>query len=103
MSSLAPEPTGLHLPIDQLRRLFLFEKLDDDKLAWLADRGWVADVPSGTTFVVEGEAAEVVVVLLGGTIAMSRRVGPDEVEVVRNDQLGVYAGAMMAYLEAAGT
>ena len=36
--------------------------------------------------------------LLSGTIVLSRRVGPDDVEVVRTDQLGVYAGAMEAYV-----
>ena len=103
MTSLTPESTGVHLSPDELRRLFLFERLEEDKLSWLADRGWVVEVPSGTTFVTEGDKAEVVIVLLGGTIAMSRRVGPDEVEVVRTDQLGVYAGAMLAYLDAAAT
>jgi signal transduction histidine kinase len=99
MSSLTPLPTDERLTADDLRGLFLFEKLDDHQLQWLADRGWVVEVPSGTTFIVEGEPAEVVVVLLGGTIAMSRRVGPDDVEVVRTDQHGVYAGAMVSYLK----
>ena len=99
MSSLTPEPTADRLPIDELRGLFLFEKLDDQQLQWLSECGWVVEVPSGTTFIVEGDPSEVVVVLLGGTIAMSRRVGPDDVEVVRTDQHGVYAGAMLSYLQ----
>ena len=37
--------------------------------------------------------------LLAGTIVMSRRVGPDDVEIVRTDQRGVYAGAMLSYLD----
>ena len=99
MSSLTPEPTADRLPVDELRGLFLFEKLDEQQLQWLSECGWVVEVPSGTTFIVEGDPSEVVVVLLGGTIAMSRRVGPDDVEVVRTDQHGVYAGAMFSYLK----
>ena len=99
MSSLTPQPTDERLPIEELRQLFLFEKLDDQQLQWLSEQGWVVEVPSGTTFIVEGEPSEVVVILLGGTIAMSRRVGPDDVETVRTDQHGVYAGAMFSYLK----
>jgi signal transduction histidine kinase len=87
------------LPVDELRRLFLFEKLADDQLQWLADHGWVAEVPSGSTIFAEGAPAEVLMLLLGGTITMSRRVGQDDVEIVRTDQVGVYAGAMQSYLE----
>ena len=38
-------------------------------------------------------------VLLSGTIAMSRKVGQDDVETVRTDQRGVYGGAMQSYLK----
>jgi signal transduction histidine kinase len=58
-------------------------------------------VPVGTTFIAEGDPAEVVVLLLQGTLAMSRRVGPDDVETVRTEQVGVYFGAMTAYVDAA--
>jgi signal transduction histidine kinase len=83
---------------DELRRLFLFEKLSDEQLGWLAEHGWVTDVPAGDTALREGEPAELFIVLLGGTITMSRRVGQDDVETVRTDQVGVYAGAMQAYV-----
>jgi signal transduction histidine kinase len=86
------------LPAQALRRLFLFEKLSDDQLAWLAEHGWVAELPSGATVLEEGAPAEVLVVLLSGTIALSRRVGQDEVETVRTEQVGVYAGAMQSYV-----
>jgi signal transduction histidine kinase len=101
MTSLPAEPTGARLSRDELRRLFLFEKLDDEQLDWLAARGWVVEVPVGTTFIAEGDPAEVVVLLLQGTLAMSRRVGPDDVETVRTEQVGVYFGAMTAYVYAA--
>ena len=36
--------------------------------------------------------------LLSGTASMSRRVGQDDVETVRTEQRGVYAGAMQSYM-----
>ncbi|HZD69284.1 MAG TPA: ATP-binding protein [Actinomycetes bacterium] len=86
------------LPVEALRRLFLFEKLTDEQLQWLAEHGWVTELPSGATVLEEGAPAEVLVVLLSGAIRMSRRVGQDDVEVVRTEQVGVYAGAMQAYV-----
>jgi signal transduction histidine kinase len=86
------------LPVPELRKLFLFEKLSDEQLQWLTQHGWVAEVPSGATFLTEGDPAELFTVLVSGTISMSRRVGRDDVETVRTDQVGVYAGAMQAYV-----
>jgi signal transduction histidine kinase len=86
------------LAAQELRGLFLFEKLSDEQLGWLAEHGWVTEHPSGATVVAEGTPAELFIVLLSGTITMSRRVGQDDVETVRTDQVGVYAGAMMAYV-----
>jgi signal transduction histidine kinase len=86
------------LPVQALRKLFLFERLSDQQLQWLAEHGWVVQAPAGTTLLAEGDPAELFVVLLSGTITMSRRVGRDDVETTRTDQVGVYAGAMMAYV-----
>jgi signal transduction histidine kinase len=86
------------LPAQALRNLFLFEKLSDEQLLWLAEHGWVTEAPSGATFLAEGAPAELFIVLLSGTITMSRRVGQDDVETVRTDQVGVYGGAMQAYV-----
>ena len=86
------------LPVEELRKLFLFEKLSEEQLAWLAEHGWVAEFPGGATVLEEGAPAEVLVVLLSGAVTMSRRVGQDDVETVRTDQVGVYAGAMQAYV-----
>jgi signal transduction histidine kinase len=84
---------------DDLRTLFLFESLADDHLDWLAAHGWVAELSSGETVFAEGEPAEVFIVLLSGTISLFRRVGSDDVETMRTDQVGVYAGAVQAYLQ----
>jgi signal transduction histidine kinase len=86
------------LPPQELKNLFLFERLSDEQLHWLAEHGWVTEHPAGSTVLAEGAPAELFVVLLSGTISMSRRVGQDDVETVRTDQVGVYAGAMQAYV-----
>jgi signal transduction histidine kinase len=92
--------TGAHPPRlspDALRRLFLFEKLTDDQLTWLAGRGWVAEYPAGAVLAAEGEPAEVFLTLLDGTLSLSTGVGAQEVEISRTDQVGAYAGAMQSY------
>jgi len=83
--------------VDELRTLFLFERLTDDQLRWLCERGHVEMFPPGRVFT-EGDPATCFYVLLEGTVAMSRRVGADDVEVSRTSQRGVYAGAFTAYL-----
>ena len=77
-------------------------RLSDEQLRWLAEHGWVTEAPSGDTVLAEGAPAELFIVLLSGTITMSLRVGRDDVETVRTDQVGVYAGAMQAYVDDAG-
>jgi hypothetical protein len=46
----------------------------------------------------EGDPARCLYVLLDGALVLSRRVGTDDVEVVRTSERGVYAGAFFAYL-----
>ena len=81
----------------ELRELFLFEKLTGDQLAWLCEHGTVIATGPGLVYA-EGEPAELLYVLLAGTIVMSRRIGDDDVEVTRTSSRGVYAGAFFAYL-----
>jgi signal transduction histidine kinase len=82
---------------DELRTLFLFEKLTDAQLDWLCQRGRVEDVPAGPVYA-EGDPAAYFYVLLEGTVVLSRRVGADDIEVARTSRRGVYAGAWQAYL-----
>jgi signal transduction histidine kinase len=84
---------------DALRELFLFEKLSDEQLAWFAERGEVRSYPAGTLVYAIGEPATRLFVLLEGTLSMSVRAGGAEVEVVRTDYRGAYAGAFFAYLD----
>jgi signal transduction histidine kinase len=89
MSGVAP---------DELKTLFLFEALTDDKLTWLSERGRVEEYPAGATVFAEGERATGFYVLLSGTLSLSRKVQQDDVETVRTDQRGAYMGATRAYL-----
>ncbi|GAA0392193.1 histidine kinase [Acrocarpospora corrugata] len=82
----------------ELRTLFLFESLDDGKLAVLAEHGRVVRYPAGDPVYGEGEPATCFVVLLGGVITLTRRIHGDEVEVARTEQRGVYGGATQTYL-----
>jgi signal transduction histidine kinase len=100
--TLSSTPTDEKLSRDELRTLFLFEALTDEQLDWLADRGWVAEAPAGD-ILAEGDPAELLIILLAGTITLSARVGPDDVEMSRTDQRGVYAGAWQSYLPNADT
>jgi signal transduction histidine kinase len=82
---------------DELRTLFLFEKLTDEQLARLCQEGHVETFAAGPVFA-EGDPASCLYVLIEGTVVTSRRVGADDVEVSRTSQRGVYSGAYTAYL-----
>ena len=82
---------------DELRTLFLFEKLTSEQLQWLCERGHVELIQPGPVFA-EGDPATCIYILLDGTLVLSRKVGGDDLEVTRTSQRGVYAGAFTAYL-----
>ncbi|AGL19947.1 ATP-binding protein [Actinoplanes sp. N902-109] len=86
------------LTIDELRTLFLFEKLTDEQLTWIAEHGCTMHAPAGALVLREGDPAEQFFVLLSGTIALTRRVGQDDVQTTRTEQRGVYMGATQAYI-----
>src|SRR4051794_522425 len=88
---------SLPCSIDELRTLFLFEKLSEEQLEWLCVRGAIEHHEAGVVLQ-EGEPATCFYVLLDGTVALSRRVGGDDVETTRTDHRGVYAGAWAAFL-----
>jgi CRP-like cAMP-binding protein len=93
----APAPGSAMCSADELRRLFLFEKLTDDQLAWLCREGQVIVAEPGLVYA-EGAPAALLYVLLSGTVVLSRRIGADDVETTRSSTPGVYAGAFFAYL-----
>ena len=82
----------------ELKTLFLFEKLSDEQLAWIADHGCTMRAPAGSLVVREGDPAEQFFTLLSGTIQLFRTIGGDEVPTSRTEQRGVYMGSTQAYL-----
>jgi signal transduction histidine kinase len=92
-----PEIEPVPCDVDELRTLFLFEKLADDQLQWLCERGHTELIQPGPLYA-EGAPATCFYVLLEGTLVMSRRVGTDDIETGRTSGRGVYMGAFMAYL-----
>jgi len=99
---LVPCEPGRLSPAD-LRTLFLFEKLTDEQLVWIAEHGCTMHMPAGGLVIREGDPADQFFVLLSGTIQLTRKVGQDEVETVRTEQRGVYMGATQSYLRDDGT
>ncbi len=93
----ADSPELLECGIDELRTLFLFEKLTDEQLTWLCERGHVELFEPGMVYA-EGDPATCFYVLLEGTVVLSRRVGADDMETGKTSQRGAYAGAWQAYM-----
>ena len=96
-TTLAPGPQMTPCNVDELRSLFLFEKLNPDQLDWLCREGRVELFQPGPVYA-EGQPATCFYVLIEGTLVMSRRIGGDDVEVNRSSGRGVYTGAFRAYL-----
>ncbi|WP_037606006.1 ATP-binding protein [Streptacidiphilus rugosus] len=82
---------------EELRTLFLFEKLTPEQLRRLCHVGRVEWFDPGPVYR-EGDPAENFFVLFQGTVVLSRLVGGDDVDVSRTSAPGVYAGAFQAYL-----
>src|SRR5205807_3162500 len=80
---------------------FLFEKLSDDQLSWLADHGEIVTFDEGEEVFHEGEPAEGFFVLLGGEIQMLKRVTGEDVVMNTTDHHGSYAGAVRAFVQSA--
>ncbi|MET8946375.1 ATP-binding protein [Streptomyces sp. NPDC004542] len=88
-----PMPCSPH----EVASLFLFEKLAPEQLGRLCAAGRVELFQPGPVYA-EGDPATCFYVMIEGTVVISRRVGGDDVEVIRTSQRGVYGGAMQAYL-----
>ncbi|MER6513240.1 ATP-binding protein [Nonomuraea sp. NPDC001636] len=85
--------------IDELRKLFLFERLTDEQLGKLAASGRVRSYAQDEDIVRQGEPAECFAVLLEGEVQMiNETVSAGTVAMPRASQPGVYGGATSAYL-----
>ncbi|MFI5780961.1 ATP-binding protein [Nocardia sp. NPDC051570] len=82
---------------DELRTLFLFEKLDDEQLAWLCRDGRVEEFEPGPVYR-EGDPATCFYVLMAGEVYMTKRSGGEEIELLRTSHRGSYGGAWSAYM-----
>ncbi|MFC9896850.1 ATP-binding protein [Nocardia sp. NPDC127579] len=81
----------------ELRTLFLFEKLNDEQLAWLCADGKIEYLEPGLVFR-EGDPATCFYVLMDGEVRITKLSGGTELELNRTDYRGVYSGAWTAYL-----
>ena len=97
MSEQTIEP--VRLGPSELRRLFLFESLDDEQLSWLSEHGYCENWSGGQSVYTEGEPSTCFYVLLSGTMSMHRRVENTEVETGRTNQRGVYSGATQSFVK----
>ncbi|MGQ9351211.1 ATP-binding protein [Mycolicibacterium gilvum] len=82
---------------DELRSLFLFEKLTDDQLQDLCAHGHIATFEPGP-ICTEGDPATCFYVMIDGELVMSKRSGGVDLETNRTSQRGVYCGAWSAYV-----
>lgn len=81
----------------ELRTLFLFEKLNDEQLAWLCADGRIEHIEPGPLYR-EGDPATCFYVLMDGEVRLTKLSGGQEIEMIRTDHRGSYAGAWAAYL-----
>ncbi|SEL63607.1 ATP-binding protein [Nonomuraea pusilla] len=90
---------GTTIDIDELRKLFLFERLTDAQLAKLAASGEVRTYGQDEDIVRQGDPADCFAVLIEGEVQMiSETVSAGTVAMPRTSQPGVYGGATSAYL-----
>src|ERR1700759_4645972 len=82
---------------EELRTLFLFEKLTDEQLKTLCAVGEIEQFEPGP-ICVEGEPATCFYVLIDGELVMSKRSGGDDIDTNRTSQRGVYCGAWSAFV-----
>jgi signal transduction histidine kinase len=83
---------------EDLAELFLFERLTDEQLDWLAREGSCRTVEPGM-LCRQGEPAQWFYVLLSGDVAITTGAGATEVETGRTMLPGSYGGAIQAYLD----
>jgi signal transduction histidine kinase len=87
------------ISIDELRGLFLFEKLTDEQLTWIAERSQVRTFDEGATVHRQGEPAEALWILIEGSLRSSRLAAGEDVTISETSQRGVYTGAIRAFAQ----
>ena len=87
------------MEVQELRRLSLFDGLDDDQLGVLAAAAEEVACPPGVDLWHEGKPATDWWVLLEGTVSLSRRVGTEETVLGAMTHPGQWAGGFGAWDE----
>ncbi|MGO4205354.1 ATP-binding protein [Rhodococcus sp. TAF43] len=82
---------------EELRTLFLFEKLDADQLEQLCRAGRIEVIEPGPVYR-EGAPATCFYVLIEGEVVLTKLSGGQDVEMVRTSHRGAYSGAWTAYM-----
>jgi signal transduction histidine kinase len=85
------------MEITELRTISLFDGLRDDQLTELAGGATEVHFQPGDVLFTEGDYADDWWVLLDGAIALSRRVGREDVQVARMQTPGQWAGGFRAW------
>ncbi|NUT44548.1 MAG: cyclic nucleotide-binding domain-containing protein [Thermoactinospora sp.] len=83
---------------DELRKLFLFERLSDEQLELLLTKGAERTYAQDEMIVTQGEEATCFVVLVEGEMQMITETTAGTVAAPRTSQPGVYGGATQAWL-----
>ncbi len=78
--------------LDELRKLFLFEKFSDVQLQWLADHTTVVEFPAGATVFDGATLPDALWVLLSGEMQLTRMVAGHETVLEKTTQMGSWAG-----------
>ena len=88
----------VRLPPAEIKKLFLFESLNDEQLDWLSREGYVKSFGAGPVFS-EGDEATCCFVLLDGLISLTKMSHGQQIETTApTRQRGVYAGAFGAFM-----
>jgi signal transduction histidine kinase len=89
------------MDIDELRGIFVFDGLDDERLRDLAGAGEVVPFAAGDILFHQGDSADFWWVLLDGRVELLRRAGREESVAGVMDRPGVWAGGFRAWTDAA--
>ncbi|OZF54320.1 ATP-binding protein [Rhodococcus sp. 14-2470-1a] len=95
--SVQSDPGSLRCSPEELKTLFLFEKLSDEQVEKLCHEGHIEIIEPGPVFS-EGEPATCFYVLMDGSLVLTKNSSGEEMVISRTSQRGVYAGAWQAYL-----
>jgi signal transduction histidine kinase len=81
--------------VDALRRVPIFSKLPEDKLAWIAEQGEEIRLEPGTTIAMQGASPDGFYVVLEGQTEWTRKVGGQDVLVEKLGNGSIFAELLL--------